>query len=84
MEEKGPYIIFYIVAAVFVANSLIGMRQPIGKTIENDPGLGRDLWCRFHPLLVQRRIFRLRTEAEGRSDGKLNPGRRRGPNSDQR
>ena len=34
MEEKGPSIIFYIVAAVFVASSLIGMRQPIGKTLK--------------------------------------------------
>lgn len=34
MEEKGPYIVFYIVAAVFVASSLIGMRQPIGRTFK--------------------------------------------------
>ena len=34
MEEKGPQIIYYIVAAVFVASSLIGMRQPIGKTLK--------------------------------------------------
>lgn len=34
MEEKGPSIIFYIIAAVFVASSLIGMRQPIGKTLK--------------------------------------------------
>jgi aspartyl protease family protein len=34
MEEHGPYIIYYVVAAVFVASSLIGMRQPIGKTMK--------------------------------------------------
>ena len=34
MEERGPYIIYYVVAAVFVASSLIGMRQPIGKTLK--------------------------------------------------
>jgi aspartyl protease family protein len=34
MEERGPYIIYYLVAAVFVASSLIGMRQPIGKTMK--------------------------------------------------
>ena len=34
MEERGPYIIYYVVAAVFVASSLIGMRQPIGKTMK--------------------------------------------------
>lgn len=34
MEEQGPYIIYYVVAAVFVASSLIGMRQPIGKTMK--------------------------------------------------
>ena len=34
MGEKGPSIIFYIVAAVFVASSLIGIRQPIGKTLK--------------------------------------------------
>jgi len=33
MEEKGPYLVYYIIAAVFVASSLIGMRQPIGKTM---------------------------------------------------
>ena len=34
MEERGPYIIYYVMAAVFVASSLIGMRQPIGKTLK--------------------------------------------------
>ena len=33
MQERGPAVIFYVVAAVFVASSLIGMRQPIGKTL---------------------------------------------------
>lgn len=34
MEERGPYIIYYVIAAVFVASSLIGLRQPIGKTLK--------------------------------------------------
>lgn len=34
MEERGPYIIYYVIAAVFVASSLIGMRQPVGKTLK--------------------------------------------------
>lgn len=34
MSEQGPYIVYYIIAAVFVASSLIGMRQPIGKTLK--------------------------------------------------
>lgn len=34
MNDKGPYIIYYVIAAVFVASSLIGMRQPIGKTLK--------------------------------------------------
>lgn len=34
MAEKGPYLVYYIIAAVFVASSLFGMRQPIGKTLK--------------------------------------------------
>ena len=34
MSNNGPSIVFYIVAIVFVASSLIGMRQPIGKTLK--------------------------------------------------
>ena len=34
MQERGPYVIYYAMAAVFVASSLIGMRQPIGKTLK--------------------------------------------------
>jgi len=34
MEEKGPFAIYYAIAAVFVASSLIGMRQPIGRTLK--------------------------------------------------
>ena len=34
MSDNGPSIIFYIVAIVFVASSLVGMRQPIGKTLK--------------------------------------------------
>jgi aspartyl protease family protein len=33
MSENGPSIVFYIVAIVFVASSLIGFRQPISKTL---------------------------------------------------
>ena len=29
-----PYVIFYIVAAVFVATALIGRGLPIGKTVK--------------------------------------------------
>ena len=32
MDERGPYVVYYVLAAVLVASSLIGMRQPIGKT----------------------------------------------------
>src|SRR6476469_9944154 len=34
MEEKGPYLIYSIVALLFVARSLFGLRQPIGKTLK--------------------------------------------------
>jgi aspartyl protease family protein len=34
MEDRAPQAIYYIIAAVFVATSLIGMRQPIGKTFK--------------------------------------------------
>lgn len=34
MDDKGPYVVYYVIAAVFVASSLIGMRQPVGKTLK--------------------------------------------------
>ena len=34
MEEKGPYLIYSVIALLFVASSLFGMRQPIGKTLK--------------------------------------------------
>jgi len=34
MSENGPYVVYTIVAAVFVASSLIGMRLPIGKALK--------------------------------------------------
>ena len=34
MSENGPYLVYTIVAAVFVASSLIGMRLPIGKALK--------------------------------------------------
>jgi aspartyl protease family protein len=33
MNSNGPSVVFYIVAIVFVASSLVGMRHPIGKTL---------------------------------------------------
>jgi aspartyl protease family protein len=34
VSENGPYVVYTIVAAVFVASSLIGMRLPIGKALK--------------------------------------------------
>ena len=34
MSGSGPYIVFYVIAAVFVATSLIGRRLPIGKAVK--------------------------------------------------
>lgn len=34
MNDNGPYLVFTIIAAVFVASSLIGMRLPIGKALK--------------------------------------------------
>lgn len=34
MEEKGPYLVYSVIALLFVASSLFGMRQPIGKTLK--------------------------------------------------
>lgn len=34
MSEDGPYLVYTIVAAVFVASSLIGMRLPIGQALK--------------------------------------------------
>ena len=34
MSNNGPSIVFYIVAIVFVASSLVGMRQPMSKTFK--------------------------------------------------
>ena len=34
MEDRAPQAIYYIIVAVFVAGSLIGMRQPIGKMLK--------------------------------------------------
>jgi hypothetical protein len=33
MNGNAPYIVFYVIAAAFVATSLIGRRLPVGKTI---------------------------------------------------
>ncbi len=34
MTENAPYVVFYVLAAVFVASSLIGRRLPIGRTVK--------------------------------------------------
>jgi aspartyl protease family protein len=34
MQEKGPYLVYFLVAILFVASSLLGMRQPIGRTLK--------------------------------------------------
>ena len=34
MDDRAPQAIYYIIVAVLVASSLIGMRQPIGKTLK--------------------------------------------------
>lgn len=34
MNEEGPYLVYTIVAAVFVASSLFAMRLPIGKALK--------------------------------------------------
>ena len=34
MNDNGPYLVFYIMAAVFVASSLFAMRMPLGKALK--------------------------------------------------
>ncbi|HJR83135.1 MAG TPA: TIGR02281 family clan AA aspartic protease [Sphingomicrobium sp.] len=34
MNGNGPYMVFYIMAAVFVASSLFAMRMPLGKALK--------------------------------------------------
>lgn len=34
MGSNAAYIVFYIVAALFVASSLIGRQLPVGKTVK--------------------------------------------------
>ena len=34
MSDEGPYVVYTIIAAVFVASSLFGMRLPIGKALK--------------------------------------------------
>jgi aspartyl protease family protein len=34
MGANAPYIVFYVVAALFVASSLIGRQLPVGKTVK--------------------------------------------------
>ena len=34
MNDRGPYVVFYIAAAVFVAASLFGRQLPVGQTVK--------------------------------------------------
>lgn len=34
MSDDGPYLVYALIAAVFVASSLIGMRLPVGKAVK--------------------------------------------------
>lgn len=34
MSENGPYVVYYVIGAVFVASALFGMRLPIGKALK--------------------------------------------------
>lgn len=34
MSENGPYAVYYVIGAVFVASALFGMRLPIGKALK--------------------------------------------------
>lgn len=33
MSGNAPYLVFYVVAALFVASSLIGRRLPVGQAV---------------------------------------------------
>jgi hypothetical protein len=34
MTDNAPYIVFYVLAAVFVVSSLIGRRLPVGQSVK--------------------------------------------------
>jgi len=34
MNDNGPYILFYLVAVVFLVSSFVGRREPLGKTMK--------------------------------------------------
>ncbi len=34
MSDNAPYVVFYVLAAVFVASSLIGRRLAVGQTLK--------------------------------------------------
>jgi aspartyl protease family protein len=34
MNGNAPYVVFYLVAAVFVASALIGRRLPVGRMVK--------------------------------------------------
>lgn len=34
MNDNAPYVVFYVLAAVFVASSLIGRRLPVGQSVK--------------------------------------------------
>jgi aspartyl protease family protein len=34
VSDNAPYIVFYVLAAVFVASALIGRRMPVGQAVK--------------------------------------------------
>lgn len=34
MNDNAPYVVFYVLAAVFVASSLIGRQLPVGQSVK--------------------------------------------------
>ena len=58
MDDKAPYVVFYVVAAVFVATALIGRRIPLGKAAKM--GLA---WIAIFGLVFV--LFAFRSEISG-------------------
>jgi aspartyl protease family protein len=58
VSDNAPYVVFYVLAAVFVATSLIGRRIPLGKAAKM--GLA---WVAIFALIFG--IFAFRTELSG-------------------
>jgi aspartyl protease family protein len=34
VSDNAPYVVFYVLAAVFVASALVGRRLPVGQTVK--------------------------------------------------